>query len=40
VGLHSSIDLGAPVATFDTILGTVAMPAGELMYAKRGLTIF
>ncbi len=33
-------DLGAPEATFDWIFGTVAMPAGELVYAKRGLTIF
>jgi hypothetical protein len=32
--------LGAPEATFDWIFGTVAMPAGELVYAKRGLTIF
>jgi hypothetical protein len=34
VGLHSSTDLGAPVATFDRIFGTVAMPAGELVYAS------
>lgn len=33
-------DLGAPEATFDWIFGTVAMPAGEIVYAKRGLTIF
>ena len=35
-----SADLGAPEATFDWIFGTIAMPAGELVYAKRGLTIF
>jgi hypothetical protein len=35
-----SADLGAPDATFDWIFGTVAMPSGELVYAKRGLTIF
>jgi hypothetical protein len=35
-----STDLGAPEATFDWVFGTVAMPAGELVYAKRGLTIF
>jgi len=35
-----SADLGPPEATFDWIFGTVAMPAGELVYAKRGLTIF
>jgi hypothetical protein len=35
-----SADLGLPEATFDWIFGTVAMPAGELVYAKRGLTIF
>jgi len=33
-------DLGAPEATFDWIFGTIAMPAGELVYAKRGLTIY
>lgn len=35
-----STDLGAPDATFDWTFGTIAMPAGELVYAKRGLTIF
>lgn len=35
-----STDLGAPEATFDWVFGTIAMPAGELVYAKRGLTIF
>jgi hypothetical protein len=35
-----SADLGPPEATFDWIFGTVAMPAGELVYAKRGLTVF
>lgn len=35
-----SADLGAPEATFDWIFGTTAMPAGELVYASRGLTIF
>lgn len=34
-----STDLGAPEATFDWMFGTVAMPAGELVYANRGLTI-
>ena len=34
-----STDLGAPEATFDWVFGTVAMPVGELVYAKRGLTI-
>lgn len=35
-----SADLGPPEATFDWTFGTVAMPSGELVYAKRGLTIF
>jgi hypothetical protein len=35
-----SADLGAPEETHDWVFGTVAMPAGELVYAKRGLTIF
>ena len=35
-----STDLGVPEATFDWIFGTVAMPAGELVSAKRGPTIF
>lgn len=35
-----STDLGAPEATFDWTFGTVAMPAGELVYAKRGITLF
>jgi len=35
-----SADLGPPEATFDWIFGTIAMPAGERVYAKRGLTIF
>jgi len=33
-------DLGAPEATFDWIFGTIAMPAGERVYARRGLTIY
>lgn len=35
-----SVDLGAPEATFDWVFGTVAMPAGELVYATRGVTIY
>jgi hypothetical protein len=35
-----SADLGAPEATFGWFFGTVAMPGGELVHAKRGLTIF
>jgi len=35
-----SADLGPPEATFDWTFGTVVMPAGELVYATRGLTIF
>lgn len=35
-----SADLGPPERTFDWIFGTVAMPGGELVYAKRGLTVF
>lgn len=34
-----STDLGEPEASFDWVFGTVAMPGGELVYAKRGLTI-
>ena len=32
--------LGAPDATVDWIFGTVPMPAGERVYASRGITIF
>lgn len=35
-----STALGAPEASFDWVFGTVAMSAGELVYAKRGLTVF
>lgn len=35
-----SADLGAPEAAFDWVFGTIAMPAGERVYAQRGLTIF
>jgi hypothetical protein len=32
-------DLGAPDATLDWVHGTVRMPAGELVHARRGITV-
>lgn len=35
-----SADLGEPQARLDWVHSTVAMPAGELVYAARGITVF
>ena len=35
-----SADLGPPEATFDWVLGTTPMPAGERVHAARGITIY
>lgn len=34
-----SADLGRPSATLDWVHGTIAMRAGELVYAKRGIAV-
>jgi hypothetical protein len=33
-------DLGEPDATLDWVFGTVVMPGGERIYARRGITVF